>query len=92
MLHQSTHHTGLTQTIRGYSKTSNNYRYKVTGVTKEVGARETLKLASQGKARVDYTSYKLTDAETVMTKLKKAKSGTRPISCIFYSKMLLLNG
>jgi alcohol dehydrogenase, propanol-preferring len=43
----------------------------VIGTRQEMN--ETLKLASQGKVRVDYTSYKLRDAESVLTKLKKGE-------------------
>lgn len=40
---------------------------------------ETLKLASMGKIRVDYTSYRLSDAEDVLIKLKQGKIVGRAI-------------
>jgi propanol-preferring alcohol dehydrogenase len=40
---------------------------------------ETLKLASMGKIRVDYTTYRLSDAEEVLIKLKQGKIVGRAI-------------
>ena len=34
---------------------------------------ETLKIASRGKVKVDWTSYKLSEAEDVLLKLKQGK-------------------
>jgi len=66
-----------------FGNTQINFPDEYSVVGSVIGTRhdmiETLKLASEGRVKVDWTAYKLSEAEDVLVKLKQGKIVGRAI-------------